>query len=140
MTEPSKGIKMIKWLWRNQHSSVYNYHRNCQNTECGILMLQCQKTALHTQSIPFHMKVVNVTCKLLGPGRGLCRGEGPLPWIANIVSVNILALKFSSLIRSCTVSGRRITFPDPDMSKLPSKTSVCVVWDNLRKYNRCSSG
>jgi hypothetical protein len=54
--------------------------------------------------------------------------------------VNILALKFRSLIRSWTVSGRRSTFPDPVVSKLPSKTSVCVVWDSLRKYSRCSSG
>ena len=47
--------------------------------------------------------------------------------MANIVSVNILALKFNSRMRSCTVSERNITLPEPETSRLPSKTSVCVV-------------
>ena len=112
-----------------------NYTMRCLRHTVGM-----QPRNVQTWTVTFHKKMAFITCKLLGPGKGLCRGEDPPVWIANTVSVNILALKFSSLIRSWTVSGRRSTFPDPVVSRLPSKTSVCVVWDSLRKYSRCSSG
>lgn len=56
--------------------------------------------------------------------------------MAIIVSANILARRLSCLIRCWTVIGLRNAWSPSEWSRLPSRTSVCVVWDRRRKYNR----
>jgi hypothetical protein len=122
-----------KYLCNNQIASLAQFIDTCFYKENKYPILFLNLIYL-THVLFVWQHLINFTCKLLGPGNGLCLGDKPPPWIASMVSVNCRALKFNSRILSWTESGLRITLPDPPVSKLPSNTSVWVVWDNLRKY------